>query len=1796
MIKVKGSNFFVILFIFFLTINSFSATKLVIVAPGQQFIPGTGLSGTPDLQTMGVPFSVTVYSIDDVSNNYVNTNASVTMSANDIASFNPVSFSLTQSEGGTSTCKMYPVEITINMSGSGNITITATENGGLGLGLGTVAIGAQKINNYAFNTISTQTAGQPIPLTIVAIDASNNTVTSFSGTAELTAYYSSGGSYNLGTIQFNNGIYYGNTTLARATNIGEQVYIQCSSTVPNVTSNSNNFSIDPGTLDRLLIIGPGQVYEPGTLTGNGRAGGVEQTTQQTAGVYFYVTVRACDAYWNTRTSETFQVTMASSDPQVQFDSSTKNLDSGLAIFRVELRTVGSGYQYLTVTATGVTYDSVTVPVTSSSLDHFLITTNIPNQTAGQTFQIQAVAVDAFNNTVTTFTQTGVTLQAWAGASQIDANNWNKSNINFTNGVMSGANGYVIIYQKAFNVFLRLIYGSATGDSNQFTVNSGNYSRLIFIAPGQQPDPGDMTNPVRGVSGTPLTTTAGATYGSVSVVAVDSYGNKVTTINNIIEITSTDSQASIFGQTLPQYVTLVSGDATFNILFKTSGNQTTTGHDTQQSSTNATFSTYVYASNISYFEISNIPSTVNAGNAVTSIIRAKDEFGNTKTDWTGILYLSSPYTDWELPYESTMAVTGSNTGQFQHKWAVTFTAGDSGQRSLTTYFYRAVTWQAKLFVSTNFDDTPLSYFGQIGESSGVTVTANNYSKLQVLAPGMEARPGTADGENNTPSGQAKGQAFTVTINLCDNWWNIVNQVHQINVSTNDPVNSEAGDPLSSSFPVSIWLSNGTALCPVKYNSESSTFYVTAADASDPSVSDDQSPNINIFEIARIDITNLSGGWISDQVAGVPFWVSITAVKSVSPYEVATGFNGVMELASSNNYSESEYTIEPTISPQFVSGKCQVQVTMYRASTTVEGGPAGGVKIKAKFSTTSGINESNTFNLWPSTPQKALVLAEGMTHKPGLTHVGIPFYHGYSGSPKIVKAGEGFDLDVYIVDQYYNIVYTLPSVNASLSSTDPYPASVNGIDLTTTINIAGGIFSTNNMVLKTVAPGYQVITAAPSGYSSDTSPSIYVRHSALHHFEVIAPSGPISAGNQFNITVYARDVYNNLCDDTNETVPIPEEESPDITLSEINLGYANTIYPKNYKLSNGVLVEPVQLFKKGNNEQIMVADAKGVTGISNSIQIDGNEFKRLLVITSGMTSLGGVYTGNTPVDFTLYTGMPVTRTVNDTTHSPSGYQFRVYSCDQYGNITATADVLGKTVTVTTNDPYAVPVTETTINSSTGEAIVNVIFHTAMEGVTVGAHITDQSILEFETPGFKTLSGDPYGLQLIVPGLYIEGGSGRPDPVTPTIWDNGIRGTEKSELSGVYFPVSVYACDLFGNTVSGVNDQVQITSGDLNPSAEPNQSAPIVTNLVNGFTWAMARLISPGYINMGVTDVTDGSKNHTWKKTPYIYVTTSGQLLYRIKVNGVEKGDGTPETDAIVYPAPFSVTVEVIDSYSEEPVFGVNRDFTLTPVDVNNSNIIANGNLGITSGSVINGIFYTTNQTYTRAERIRIKVSDQLGELADATSCIIDFAANSLNTTFSLRAEPAYIKSGTDSRIIARVLDVNSNPVSGVTVNFIIESGAGTLNASSAVTDSNGEAYVNYTGPYINERAIIRATYGSDSLTTAVSVSLVDPIAGAISNYPNPFRAGSENTNISFLLNEPADVKLKIYSLFGDLVYSKNYTKQEIESRMNETGSVITISWDGKNNKGDIVGNGGYICIVETVIDGQNKKLMRKIGVSK
>ncbi len=87
----------------------------------------------------------------------------------------------------------------------------------------------------------------------------------------------------------------------------------------------------------------------------------------------------------------------------------------------------------------------------------------------------------------------------------------------------------------------------------------------------------------------------------------------------------------------------------------------------------------------------------------------------------------------------------------------------------------------------------------------------------------------------------------------------------------------------------------------------------------------------------------------------------------------------------------------------------------------------------------------------------------------------------------------------------------------------------------------------------------------------------------------------------------------------------------------------------------------------------------------------------------------------------------------------------------------------------------------------------------------------------------------------------------------------------------------------------------------------------------------------------------------------------------------------------------------------------------------------------------------------------------------------------------------------------------------------------------------------------------------------------------NAPNPFNPDIEDTKICYYLEEDDDdVKIKLFTLTGELVYSwENIPGRE---GMNDE------SWDGRNEKGRVVENGGYICLIEA----GGKKQKCKIAV--
>ncbi len=95
--------------------------------------------------------------------------------------------------------------------------------------------------------------------------------------------------------------------------------------------------------------------------------------------------------------------------------------------------------------------------------------------------------------------------------------------------------------------------------------------------------------------------------------------------------------------------------------------------------------------------------------------------------------------------------------------------------------------------------------------------------------------------------------------------------------------------------------------------------------------------------------------------------------------------------------------------------------------------------------------------------------------------------------------------------------------------------------------------------------------------------------------------------------------------------------------------------------------------------------------------------------------------------------------------------------------------------------------------------------------------------------------------------------------------------------------------------------------------------------------------------------------------------------------------------------------------------------------------------------------------------------------------------------------------------------------------------------------------------------------------------------VSNRPNPFKAGKEETWIEYNLEEPSNVTITIYDLFGQEIWHKSYAAGENGGR-----EANQVSWDGRNLSGKVVANGGYVCRVW--IQREKRHMLRKIAVAK
>ncbi len=76
----------------------------------------------------------------------------------------------------------------------------------------------------------------------------------------------------------------------------------------------------------------------------------------------------------------------------------------------------------------------------------------------------------------------------------------------------------------------------------------------------------------------------------------------------------------------------------------------------------------------------------------------------------------------------------------------------------------------------------------------------------------------------------------------------------------------------------------------------------------------------------------------------------------------------------------------------------------------------------------------------------------------------------------------------------------------------------------------------------------------------------------------------------------------------------------------------------------------------------------------------------------------------------------------------------------------------------------------------------------------------------------------------------------------------------------------------------------------------------------------------------------------------------------------------------------------------------------------------------------------------------------------------------------------------------------------------------------------------------------------------------------NFPNPFGRTHPVTNIRFSLKQPSDVQIRIFTLVGELVWT--WQRENLGTGVYES----LARWDGRNDKGEQVLNGVYICTID------------------
>lgn len=806
------------------------------------------------------------------------------------------------------------------------------------------------------------------------------------------------------------------------------------------------------------------------------------------------------------------------------------------------------------------------------------------------------------------------------------------------------------------------------------------------------------------------------------------------------------------------------------------------------------------------------------------ITATDQFLNIVTTYSGA---------------KTLSYSGPG-GTPSYTTAVSFTSGQS-TTALTTTLRKAET--TAITVSNG------TVTGQ--PSSTLTITAGDFTKMQLLVPGETASPGSTTGKTGTPTARTAGTPFDVTVNAVDANWNVVNSTDTVRITSNDT---------TAPLPVDAALSAGSAVLSVTFR-KVGTATLTASNLTDPAKTANTSPSITINAGAFSKLQILMPG--ETTAPGTDLGKTGTPTARTA----GTAFNVTVNSVDANwNLVSSTDTVAITSSDPNATLPANAALSAGTRSFSVTLKTAGSSTVTASDVTSpaKSPDTSTAATVNAAAFTKMQLLVPGETAAPGSTT-------GKTGTPTAQTAGTAFDVTVRAVDAYWNLTTSTHTI--AISSTD-----TNGIMPANAALVAGS--QTFSVTLKTAGTATLTATNVSDGTkTANTSPAItvtagpFVKLQLLLPGETAAPGSTAgktgsptarTAGTAFNVTARAVDAYWNIASST-DTVSLAASD-PYATL------------PAATALTAGSATLSVT-FKTATPTSLTLSDVTDNTKTASSsptVTVNAGAFNKLQILVPGETSVPGSTSGKT--------GTPDVQT------AAVAFSVTVKSVDANWNAVSSTD----TIAITSSDTNAILPANAALVAGTRS--LSITLKTAGTPTVTASDVTTPARTAHTSPPITVNPGPFVKLQLLVPGETAAPGSA-----------TGKTGSPSSLAAGIAYNLTVNAVDANWNVVSST-DTIALSCTDTNATVP--SSAPLTAG-VGTFPLTFK---TAGTRTVTATDQSDGTKTANTSPSITVTAGAFAKLQILLPGESAVAGTPTGKTGSPIAQTAgtaFNVTVNSVDS---------------------------------------------------------------------------------------------------------------------------------------------------------------------------------------------------------------------------------------------------------------------------------------------